>query len=295
MKIFYINLDERLDRRHFQESQLSKLGLESERICAVKIDNPIVFEHINDNQLTTLRPGEIACTLSHIKSWNEILNQNLKHAVVLEDDAVLSKNFKTAIKKIEESNLQFDLIRIELRYGKPVYISKPYLEIDASSHYKLCKCFESMSGSAGYIISSSLIKKIINSKILFSRPIDLCFFGDNSIFFNKYRCFHIIPALVTQSDQLDDVNFTEISKTSITLREDAKNKKESKLIHELIRPFNQLINLWKITLKILLIVLIRRDISTNLLLGIFSPLIKYKNRTRKLLTINKSKEWITFH
>jgi len=193
MKIFYINLDDRNDRKKFIEKQLNHLELTGERISAIRKNDSTNVGHKNDIKL---KPSEISISLSHIKCWNEILNQNLKQAIILEDDALLSKNFESIIKQIESSNIDFDLIRLEVRETDNLLLGLPIWQTNHPHQYKLCRCYSKVTGLAGYIISSNFIRKIINSELLFSKPIDLVLFGDDSIFFNHFKIFHIKPGLV---------------------------------------------------------------------------------------------------
>jgi glycosyl transferase family 25 len=133
-----------------------------------------------------MKPAATACTLSHIKVWKEILKQELKFAVVLEDDVILSKNFVKQINMLESSiyKLNFDLIKIESSGDKFVALDH---SIITSNELEICKFYNSQLGAAGYIISSSFIKQVINKKALYADAIDTLFFTPKSNFLNKYK------------------------------------------------------------------------------------------------------------
>jgi GR25 family glycosyltransferase involved in LPS biosynthesis len=289
MKVFYINLDERDDRKKFIKSQFDDLKIDGERISAVKKNDAIAISQKNDLKL---KPSEISITLSHIKCWEEILNQNIEQAIILEDDALLSKNFDAIIKRIECSNINFDLIRLEVRETNNLLFALPIWKTNSPHQYKLCRCYTKVTGLAGYIISSNFIRKIINSELLFSKPIDLALFGDDSIFFNHYKIYHIKPGLVTQLDQINNMNYSKIQKSdndkkAVTNDEELyiHIKTNSKIINELLRPFNQLINFIFISKEIFRILILQKRLSLNLIYKSTISLIKFKNRILRLAQI----------
>lgn len=70
MQIFYINLDERTDRKEHMEHQLSKCPFAFQRISAIK--------HVK---------GLVGCAQSHIKCLTLAKERNLPEVMILEDDA----------------------------------------------------------------------------------------------------------------------------------------------------------------------------------------------------------------
>jgi len=289
MKIFYINLDGRNDRKKFINNQLDRLSFSSERVSAIKKNDSDAVAHKNDIKL---KPSEISISLSHIKCWNEILNQNLKQAIVLEDDALLSKNLESIIKKIKSSKIDFDLIRLEVREKNDLLLGPPIWKTDRPYKYKLSRCYSKVTGLAGYIITSDFIKKIINSDLLFSKPIDLVLFGDDSVFFNRYKIFHIKPGLVIQLDQITSRKYSQIQKSDNDKKANDKsyddnlysyNKKNLKIINELFRPFNQFLNFVFILKELIVILIIQKRLSLNLIYKATISVIKFKNKTLRLV------------
>jgi glycosyl transferase family 25 len=301
MKIFYINLDDRSDRKKFIEKQLNHLELTGERISAIRKNDSTNVGHKNDIKL---KPSEISISLSHIKCWNEILNQNLKQAIILEDDALLSKNFESIIKQIESSNIDFDLIRLEVRETDNLLLGLPIWKTNHPHQYKLCRCYSKVPGLAGYIISSIFIRKVINSELLFSRPIDLVLFGDDSIFFNHFKIFHIKPGLAIQLDQINSQKYSQIQisdndKKANTNNNDDKlhlyNKTNYKIINELLRPFNQLLSFIFIFRDIVRIFILQKRLSLNLIYKATISLVKLKNKILRLTQFRATVEKNSFY
>ena len=65
----FINLQERTDRLAHVQNELQKLGIEGERMNAIK-----------------LASGAIGCTMSHIKCIEFAKKRNLPHVFICEDD-----------------------------------------------------------------------------------------------------------------------------------------------------------------------------------------------------------------
>lgn len=121
--VYYINLDRAADRRAGMEERLGLLaaeGVEHTRVSAVdgsklKPEDLKVYDHdiarrkfgLGSNRMT---PNEIACTLSHARVLQAILDAGHDYAVVLEDDVQLSPAFGAAIKAAGEIKTGYDLI-----------------------------------------------------------------------------------------------------------------------------------------------------------------------------------------
>lgn len=110
MKIFVINLASSSDRLSFVDNQLKGMGLDYERIDAVdgrlltrkEVMTNVARVHCYCANKRCLTPGEIGCSLSHIKAYRKIIKDNLPYACVLEDDVVIdSSRFRKVIEYIE--------------------------------------------------------------------------------------------------------------------------------------------------------------------------------------------------
>jgi hypothetical protein len=66
-----------------------------------------------DTIYTPITLGKLACTISHIRTWKAILAQDLKHAIVLEDDVAIRDGFIFFIRKlITQLPINFDLVHL---------------------------------------------------------------------------------------------------------------------------------------------------------------------------------------
>lgn len=148
-KFFCINLDERTDR--WESLKNNNLA---ERISAVdsRINRKIHEEYglglhpcnLSAQAYFNCSHGAIGAYLSHYSIWKKIVNDNIPHALIIEDDVE-----EDAIEKILHSNIIFD----------------DYDIINLSKRISWDKSSETMffDGAESYILSNSGAKKLINA------------------------------------------------------------------------------------------------------------------------------------
>ena len=100
-KIFIINLKRRQDKRIAMEGRINELNVKIPYQFVTALDgNNITREWLKENDAApliswrdpkmkrTLTRGEIGCMLSHIVTWDEIIESGIKSALILEDDSI---------------------------------------------------------------------------------------------------------------------------------------------------------------------------------------------------------------
>lgn len=94
--IFYINLDTRVDRKMFMESQFATLGLTLQRFSAIRHPSG----------------GAIGCSLSHVALLEYAIEHNLEYIVVLEDDFLMTNpaRFIQQFNAFIRDNYEFDVL-----------------------------------------------------------------------------------------------------------------------------------------------------------------------------------------
>ena len=118
MKIFLINLDKRADRLAFVQSQLDAIQLPFERIAAVygaelTVEQQALFDQKRFvlEQKKAAVPGEIGCAMSHRGIWQQMVQQQLPYALILEDDIHI--NSKLAAFLADKTHYQdFDFLNL---------------------------------------------------------------------------------------------------------------------------------------------------------------------------------------
>ena len=158
MKIFIINLSTATQRRQFQKKQMSKLDLDYEFLEATSIhdiSDETYAKHFHDWQ-RPLRNTEVACYYSHRSAWEMVIKSG-KPALILEDDAILSKYLPKLLDNLNDID-NSDLINLENR-GRKKFVSRSHIDIDCNS--KLLRLYQDRSGAAGYILWPTGSNKLI--------------------------------------------------------------------------------------------------------------------------------------
>lgn len=201
MRQVVISLKQSSIRRQHIKKQFEMLNIDYEFFDAINKDRALSTCHdlglVFNN---TLALGELGCLLSHILVWKQAMENNEPYVVVFEDDAIVSPNYPSFIKeKLDELMGKYDLLKLETMNYK-VLLDEA---IDGFKDYKIQRLASHHVGTAGYVITSSLAKTIIdeirNSRI--TKPIDLYLFDAEAV--GKRDVFQIVPALVIQEDKIN--------------------------------------------------------------------------------------------
>jgi len=108
-KSFYINLDERQDRKLLFEKRASKLDFNIERFNAIKVPNNFIDKSSLKNE--ERRKQKLGCSLSHFEIIRQAKENKLKNVLIFEDDCVFVDNFNDKLLKCvnELKNKDWDL------------------------------------------------------------------------------------------------------------------------------------------------------------------------------------------
>lgn len=171
LPIFYINLASRRDRRDFMEAQLQSLGLKGTRIEAVTpadISPEDADRYCNGEKPTYLRKNELACTMSHERCWQTMLDMGAEHALVFEDDVKMSARLPAFLAEI--NSIDAELIRIDA-LGSTIRVYPVHQTL--SCGIDLRRFRSTTIGAAGYIISRSAAEKFLGHPEFRARAFDL--------------------------------------------------------------------------------------------------------------------------
>jgi GR25 family glycosyltransferase involved in LPS biosynthesis len=144
-KIWYINLDERTDRKEKVEQELKDAGFtENEhyvRLSAIK--------HVQ---------GAIGCAMSHIECLKHAMIEQVEYAVIIEDDFIWKEPAKFAKQKIETAMMKYDFDVFLLAASMYGFQAQ---RIDARN--KFIHKIISAQTTTGYIIAKKYIPKLLNN------------------------------------------------------------------------------------------------------------------------------------
>lgn len=135
--VFYINLEERLDRKKHVEEQLNKLGWNYTRFNAIKN-----------------KSGRVGCSMSHLKLLLDAKKNNLPYIVIVEDDIHFTniEMFKKQVETFLNSKINYDVYLLAGNLRPPVKQVK-------SDLLKIYKSFT----TTGYIVKNHYFDKMINN------------------------------------------------------------------------------------------------------------------------------------
>jgi glycosyl transferase, family 25 len=201
---------------------MKKFKLDYEFIDAIDGRTNDLTKHPNYNNFIRMflykKPlisTEIACYLSHCKAYNKILNDNIKHAIVIEDDIILKPELFTIINMILKQNINFELIRFIGKKKIPSH-KKIY---NITDEYYVGQLYSSPGGAYCYLISNLGAKKMLNASKNIFCPIDTLM---GFYFLTGIKKLMVFPSNLALEN--DDIK-TEIGHKRFLL------KKENKIIY----------------------------------------------------------------
>ena len=114
LHIYIVSLQQDIEKRRVISETLESFGLEFDFIDA------IYGKELSEDVTSIIRckstgkvasrgfsatPGEIGCTLSHLKAYQTILDRNIDWACILEDDIILDEKFEAFIRTFQATEL----------------------------------------------------------------------------------------------------------------------------------------------------------------------------------------------
>ena len=209
MKIFIINIEEYSERRNFQKAQAEAMELEYEFVAgvdAMKLPEQVLQDAAN-NWSRPIPAKDVGCFLSHRKAW-EAVRDHGERAIVIEDDVVFTKEFKSVISSLfslqHEKDAIYDLEFVPRNHLMAKSASKLLDGTGAS----ITKIYQNKTGLGCYSIcpsSASRLLKETNGFVL----VDLFVWTRNWV-----RQFQVEPAPAIQMMFLDNVASHDNAKKS---------------------------------------------------------------------------------
>jgi len=203
--VYYINLAARPDRRAFMERQFAQLGIAAERVEAVRTDEvprDLLDWHVTRHSLWHLGAGDLACGLSHQRSWNRLLESGAAAALILEDDVQLTPQLLDFLDPELPRRLGADLLKLET-FHSPVKLGTASQRLGATELRELCS---SQMGGAAYILTADIARSSLLSPLRNQMGIDRFLFGRGGYHLLRSRVLQAIPSPCIQIDKLNAVD-----------------------------------------------------------------------------------------
>lgn len=132
-------------------------------------------------------PGEIGCYLSHLEVWKDIVENNIKHALVFEDDSLIDPNEFFKRLDLIMNNLPHEEYYISLYHSPQKYIKKSKLVNDY-----IYKVHFDLWGTVSYILDLKRAQKYIQNLKPLMFPLDRAI-AIYSIKNGKYSYLSTVP------------------------------------------------------------------------------------------------------
>jgi GR25 family glycosyltransferase involved in LPS biosynthesis len=185
--VYYINLENRSDRKTLVENELNSLGWKYQRFNAIKT-----------------KDGRVGCSMSHLKLIKMAKEKNLDYIVIVEDDIEFKRKdwYNERIKNIMDTDFDVFLLAGNLR--------PPIFQTNYENIVKVSKSFT----TTGYIVKKHYYDKLIDNidegiRLLLKNPGGE--FNDNAIdsYWMKLqesdKWYIVMPRTITQRPIYSDI------------------------------------------------------------------------------------------
>lgn len=181
--IFIINLATDVDKRKHMEALCKTNNIEGRFIDAVygKKLSAEEIQRVYDKQLAItecgreLTFGEIGCTLSHLKIYQTMMDENIQQAVVLEDDVLLNAHFLELIENVSSFPSDYELMLLGYYSDEVTEKSSPaniWSKQQIVNGIHAQRLVMPTYGTHGYLINLVGAKKLAKELALIKKPID---------------------------------------------------------------------------------------------------------------------------
>ena len=195
MQTFVINLASRPDRLAFMERQLNNLGVAFSRIDAVNgLGDADIGYPAGHTRLTK---GEFACYLSHVLVWQKLVASTDNHCLVLEDDVVLSPNFRSILETEAFFTHKLATTRLETY---PHRISLAFKPMVTSGGFALHESREYRGSSGAYVIHRDFATYLLSHHKVPRLPVDEILFHPKRTSFANNTPAQLVPAVCYQQE-----------------------------------------------------------------------------------------------
>ncbi len=184
-------------------AQFAQMGLTASRLPAVwwadlsEAEQKAFFcaPQSHGRYFKPLSNGEKGCYASHLRSWQQLLGGDAPAMVVFEDDVRLLPQLPQALAAIEAlpADGSWDMIKLYGREPEKIANQGPLV----AGALQLISYQRVPSFAAGYVISRSGARKMLETRMPFDRPVDV----DIRFWFeNDLRVYGVYPSVIALDD-----------------------------------------------------------------------------------------------
>ena len=198
MQAFYINLARRTDRRARMEQLLAERGIAADRIEAITpadLSDEQIQRYTAIGNLHNVTPAELSCSLSHHLALRRFLESGDTHALIMEDDIVISKQVPALLKAIPP---QCDILRLETFMKTQHTWVKPDCQIGPFTLHRVDSiCY----GTAAYVVSRRAALALVEHQQSLAFPYDHVLCNPYRLPCSRLKILQVNPAVARQMDR----------------------------------------------------------------------------------------------
>ncbi|MDM1769930.1 glycosyltransferase family 25 protein [Acinetobacter indicus] len=199
MKNIVISLKTAKARREHIEKEFGKQNIGFEFFDALTPDlaKPLAEKMALQVHEDFLTSGELACFMSHVSIWQKMVEEQIAHLAVFEDDVYLGENADHFLSQHDWIQNDWDIIKLEAFAKKILHASQ---EMPVGKNRSLFKLKGRHVGAAGYILSLKAAQYLIKllKQNLITEPLDHILF-DPKYHQHNMSLYQMKPALCIQS------------------------------------------------------------------------------------------------
>lgn len=194
-----------------------------------------------------LTEGEKACFMSHYMLWQKCLHENWPYIKIFEDDILLGENAYDFLAQDEWLKERFDfnenfILRFETFLRPSFYQDTEILSYKERDFKKLN---EVQYGTAGYVISNSMIKYLVSwFKSLEASKLDAIdrMMFEETISSQDIKIYQLYPAICVQELQFNQSKsklYSSLQTERVVIQKENKVKEKRTLFQKILRLFTK--------------------------------------------------------
>ena len=196
---YFINLDQSENRCLSFAGKADYHGLETRRVSAIEGAGISVDERARLSARSSgrylLGNGELGCFLSHLQTWGEIANGSREWAFVAEDDIHFCASASPFFKDKSWIPSDADIVKAETHRQKTEVAAVP---TSRAYGHDLRRLYSNHRGSAGYFISKSAAKRLLDWTETLCDPLDELLFNPKLGVTGRLTIYQMDPAICIQ-------------------------------------------------------------------------------------------------
>ncbi|MEL6203147.1 MAG: glycosyltransferase family 25 protein [Pseudomonadota bacterium] len=198
-----INLDRAVDRRAHMEAELTKRGVDWERVPAFdcrEFEDGFVDDVYANSARVHQDPGSIGSFMTHRACWRRLVESDHKHALVLEDDLLFGEDSVQFLQSSDWLPLTHEKCVVHLEtFGRVTVIEDE--PIASPGSHKVHVMHRLHHGSAAYLIHRDTAEDALAaSSDLNNVPDEFLFMPAPHNAFSKLPVLQVVPAPFVQED-----------------------------------------------------------------------------------------------